>query len=216
MKYLLLGRDTSRTTSANGQNNQFSPVQSIFPWCIKFLGLEHPPFGFPIISHVPEVTWWHHRTPFNAWGLLGNFPSARKRDSNRRNSISNNLKMIVSLKKKKLLLHCPHYKTEIDLINLSKTKVVVKQSVYFLFVCFCFLTSDNSLNFPFKHEFPRKSNQKRTKWKVLNFSLSPTLSFSLSPLTGFYSTWPHVFLCPFLGVVRGYYQVYHLIFMAVT
>lgn len=146
----------------------------------------------------PEVTWWHHRTPFKSWGCWET-SSQLEKETNRRTSISNNLKTVVSLKKKKnLLLHCPHYKAEIDLINLSKTKVVVEQSVYFLFLCFCFLTSENSLYFPFKHEFPCTLQQKRTKWKVLNFSSSLTFLFSLSLLTDFYWPWPDVFLCPFL------------------
>lgn len=69
--------------------------------------------------------------------------------------------------------------------------------IYFLFLCLCFLTSDNSHYFPFRQNFPGKSNPKRSKWKVLTFSLSLTLLLSVSLLmTDFHWTWPHSsFLC---------------------
>ena len=86
----------------------------------------------------------------------------------------------------KPLSYFSHYKTEVDLTNRRKLEVVL---IYFLSLCLWFLTSDNSHYFPFRHNFPDKSNQKTTKWKVLNVSLSPLL-FSESLLTAFPWTWP--------------------------
>lgn len=75
--------------------------------------------------------------------------------------------------------------------------------------CFYFLTSDNNLCFPIKHKFPCKSNQRRTKWKDLNFSLSLILLFSLNLLTDFYWTW-------YLSYIwRVLLSISSLVFMAV-